>query len=121
MEPRQQNLFESLNRTMSNSNLIKIGAVSDFPEGKATAVEADGVPIVVCNFEGKLYAVENRCSHDDAELGCGDLDGCQVVCPRHGAKFDIRDGTVTFEPAIYPIDCYDVVVRGKSVYVELDD
>lgn len=106
---------------MSNSNLFKVGVTSDFPEGKAIAVEADDVSVVVCNYEGKLYAVENRCSHDDAELGCGDLDGCQVVCPRHDAKFDVRDGTVTSDPAIYPIDCYNVLVRGKSVYVELDD
>lgn len=106
---------------MSNSNLFKIGIVSEFPEGKAVVVDADGFSVVVGNYEGKLYAVENRCSHDDAELGCGDLDGCQIVCPRHQGKFDIRDGTVTNEPPIYPIDCYNVVVRGKSVYLELDD
>ena len=106
---------------MSDSNKFKVGVVSDFPEGQAVALGADGVPLVVCNYNGKLYAVENRCSHDDEELGCGELDGCQIVCPRHGAKFDVRDGTVTEEPAIYPIDCYDVTVRGKSVYVELDD
>jgi len=79
------------------------------------------LPIVICNFEGRFYALENRCSHDDAELGSGELDGCQIVCPRHGAKFDIRDGTVTEPPAVFPIDTYEVIVRGKSVYVEFDD
>ena len=106
---------------MSSSNRHKIGVVTDFPEDKAVVVDVDGFSIVVANYQGKLYALENRCSHDDAELGCGDLEGCQIVCPRHMAKFDVRDGTVTEPPAVFPIDIFDVTVRGKSVYVELDE
>jgi 3-phenylpropionate/trans-cinnamate dioxygenase ferredoxin component len=106
---------------MSQNSSYKVGVVSDFPENQAVAIEVDGLPIVICNFEGRFYALENRCSHDDAELGSGELDGCQIVCPRHGAKFDIRDGTVTEPPAVFPIDTYEVIVRGKSVYVEFDD
>jgi 3-phenylpropionate/trans-cinnamate dioxygenase ferredoxin subunit len=106
---------------MSNNNLYKVGVAGDFPEGRFVAVEADGLSLVICNYNGKLYALENRCSHDDAELGCGELDGCELVCPRHQAKFDVRDGTVTEPPAVFPIDTFDVVVRGKSVYVELDE
>ena len=106
---------------MSQNSSYKVGVVSDFPENQAVAIEVDGLPLVICNFEGRLYALENRCSHDDAELGSGELDGCQIVCPRHGAKFDIRDGTVTEPPAVFPIDTYEVNVRGKSVYVEFDD
>lgn len=106
---------------MSNTNRIKVGVQTDFPEGQAVAVNVDGLSIIVCNYEGKLYALENRCSHDDAELGGGELEGCQIICPRHQAKFDIRDGTVTEPPAIYPIDAYDVTIRGKSVYVDIDD
>lgn len=84
-------------------------------------VDVDGFSIIIANYQGKLYALENRCSHDDAELGCSDLEGCQIVCPRHFAKFDVRDGTVTEPPAVFPIDIFDVTVRGKSVYVELDE
>ncbi|MFA5505575.1 MAG: non-heme iron oxygenase ferredoxin subunit [Vulcanimicrobiota bacterium] len=102
-------------------NRFKVGVVSDFPENQAVVVEVDGSAVVVCNFEGKFYALENRCSHDDAELGGGELDGCQIVCPRHGGKFDVRDGTVTAPPAVFPIDTYEVSIRGKSVYVEFDD
>lgn len=114
---------------MSDSNRIKVGVVTDFPVGQAVVKTVDGLSIVVCNFEGKFYALENICSHDDAELvepteegpACAELDGCQIVCPRHQAKFDIRDGTVTEPPAVFPIAAYDVTVRGKSVYVEIDD
>lgn len=115
---------------MSGSRKYKVGVVTDFPDQRAVPVEVGGFSIVVCNYDGKLYALENRCSHDDAELcstpgegeEAGDeLEGCQIICPRHQAKFDVRDGTVTAPPAIYPIDFYDVTVRGKSVYVEIDD
>ncbi|HIB64825.1 MAG TPA: non-heme iron oxygenase ferredoxin subunit [Phycisphaerales bacterium] len=106
---------------MSNKNLIKVGNQTDFPEGQAVAVEVDGFSVVICNFEGKLYAVENRCSHDDEELGSGELEGCSIVCPRHQAKFDVRDGTVTEPPAIYPIESFEVMVRGKSVYLDIDE
>jgi 3-phenylpropionate/trans-cinnamate dioxygenase ferredoxin subunit len=99
----------------------KVGRKEDFPEGKATAIEVDGHAIVVCHVEGgKFYAVEDRCSHDDEELSSGDLEGCDIVCPRHGARFDVRDGTVTAPPAIYPIDTYEVKVRHGEVYVQLD-
>ena len=106
---------------MSNPNRFKIGVTSDFPEAQAIALEVSGLAIVVCNYQGKLYAVENRCSHDQAELGGGEMDGCQIVCPRDQTKFDVRDGTVTAPPAVFPIDCYDITVRGKSVYVELEE
>lgn len=115
---------------MSDSKRIKVGAISDFPEGQAVVKNARGVSIVICNYQDKLYALENVCSHDDAELvgeaaegetRCSPLDGCEITCPRHQAKFDIRDGTVTNPPAVFPITAYDVTVRGKSVFVELDE
>ena len=115
---------------MSGSKKYKVGVVADFPEQRAVPVEVGGFSVVICNYQGELYAVENRCSHDDAELCTApvdgealgeELDGCQITCPRHHAKFDVRDGTVAAPPARYPIDFYDVTVRGKSVFVEIDD
>ncbi len=97
----------------------KIGKRENFPEGKATAIEVDGFPIVICRLGDDFFALEDRCSHDDEELGSGELEGCEIVCPRHGARFDIRDGTVTAPPAIFPIDTFEVKVRHGEVYVEL--
>lgn len=65
--------------------------------------------------------MEDRCSHDDEELGSGELEGCELICPRHGARFDVRDGTVTAPPAIYPIETFEVSVRHGKVYVSLDE
>lgn len=84
-------------------------------------VTVDGLPIVICRVEGEFYAVEDRCSHDDLEIGSGELEGCELICPRHGARFDVRDGTVTAPPAIYPIETYEVSVRNGKVYVSLED
>lgn len=100
----------------------KVGRKDDFPEGKAVAIEIDGYSIVICHLEGgKFYAIENRCSHDDGELGEGELEGCEIICPRHGARFDVRDGTVTKPPAVYPIDIYEVTLRHGDVYITLED
>ena len=99
----------------------KVGRKDEFPEGKATAVVVDGVPVVICRTaEGNFYALEDRCSHDDEELGGAELEGCDVICPRHGARFDIRDGSVTAPPALMPIDTFTVEVRQGHVYVDVD-
>ena len=100
----------------------KVGRKEDFPEGKARAVEVNGLSIVICHVEGgEFYAVEDRCSHDDEELGGAELEGCEIVCPRHAARFDVRDGTVSAPPAIYPIDTYEVTVRHGEVFVEIEE
>lgn len=97
----------------------KVGKRDDFPEGRPTVVEIDGQSLIICRVEGDFFALEDRCSHDDGELGSGELEGCELICPRHGARFDIRDGTVTAPPAIFPIDTFEVRVRHGEVFVEL--
>lgn len=106
----------------------KIGVATDFPEGQAVALDVSGLSVVVCHVDDKFYAVENRCSHDDAALcvakddgsSRGELEGFEIVCPRHFAKFDIRDGTVSKPPAICPIEIFDVTLKGESVFLELE-
>ena len=55
-------------------------------------IEIDELPIAVFNVDGKFYAIGDVCTHDDGPLGDGELDGYQIICPRHGARFDIRSG-----------------------------
>ncbi len=97
----------------------RVGKRDDFPEGRPTVVEVGGRTVIICRVADEVFALEDRCSHDDGELGSGELEGCELICPRHGARFNIRDGTVTAPPAIYPIDTYDVQVRHGEVFVEL--
>lgn len=100
---------------------LKVGRVDDFPAGEVKVIEAGGERIAVANVEGDLYAFEDRCTHDDGPLGEGELDGYEVVCPRHGARFDVRDGAVRSMPAVYPVKTFPVVVEDGQVEVILEE
>jgi 3-phenylpropionate/trans-cinnamate dioxygenase ferredoxin component len=86
--------------------------------GQMTRVMVEGVPVLLCNVEGELYAVEDVCTHDDGELDGGELEGCQIICPRHGAKFDVTTGQALTLPAVTPLPTYTVRVDGDDVSVE---
>ena len=97
----------------------KVGRKEDFPEGKAMAIDVDGVSVVICHVEGgKFYAVEDRCSHDDEELAGAELDGCDIICPRHGARFCLRTGAVLGPPAYEPIRAFATRVVDGIVEIQ---
>jgi 3-phenylpropionate/trans-cinnamate dioxygenase ferredoxin component len=100
------------------TNYVKVAQASDIPPGAKLIVEADGVEIVVVNVKGEFYAVEDVCTHDGGPLGEGKLDGCELICPRHGARFDVRTGAATRMPAIEPVPTYEVRVQDGDVLVE---
>ncbi len=95
-------------------DFIEIGLVSELENGGRIFVEVDGQAIVVFNIAGELFAIADLCSHDNGPLGEGDVEEYEVVCPRHGAKFDIRTGKVLSLPAIVDIPTFPVRVnQGK--------
>lgn len=89
--------------------------------GSMRIVEAGGLRIALCNVEGRLYAIEDRCSHDDGPLGEGTLLGDRVQCPRHGALFDVRSGAALRMPAVAPVRVFPVSVEGDRVFIEVSD
>ena len=101
----------------SNSNsleYITITGVDDLQNGERLFVEIDDQELVVLNIAGDYFAIGDVCSHDDGPLGEGDVEGFDVICPRHGARFDIRSGKVVSLPAIEDIPDYPVrVVNGQ--------
>ena len=97
---------------------IKVAAVTEIPPGTKKIVEVAGVLIVVVNVDGEFYAVEDVCTHDGGPLGEGKLEGCQLVCPRHGARFDVRTGAALTMPAFEPAPTYEVRVQDGAVLVE---
>lgn len=99
---------------------MKVGRLDDFPEGRATLVTVDDEDILICNVGGHLYAIQDRCTHDDSPLGECELEGCEIECPRHGARFDVRDGSVTLAPAVFPVETYQVKVANGFVWVEIE-
>ncbi len=97
----------------SKLEFYKIGE-ADLPNGERLFVEIDGRPIVVFNIAGKYYAIGDVCSHDDGPLGDGLLEDKNIVCPRHGAEFDVRNGKAVQMPAVVDIPAYPVkIVDGK--------
>ena len=84
-------------------------------------VVVDGVPVLLCNVGGELYAVEDVCTHDGGALDAGELDGTRVMCPRHGAFFDVTTGRALTLPAVIPLPTYAVHVDGDDVTVDVDN
>jgi 3-phenylpropionate/trans-cinnamate dioxygenase ferredoxin subunit len=98
----------------------KVASVNDIPVGSMKAFEIRRNRLVVCNTGDGVFAVADECSHDSAPISTGVLHGKEIVCPRHGARFDVEDGSVKAPPAVAPIDTYDVKIEGEDIYILLD-
>lgn len=109
-------------RTGTVHRWIAVAGADELPEGTVTVVSAGSETVALCRVDGELYAVEDRCTHDDGPLGHGELDGFVLQCPRHGARFDVRDGSVVRMPAVCPVRTFPVrVVDGRvEVGVEVE-
>jgi 3-phenylpropionate/trans-cinnamate dioxygenase ferredoxin subunit len=103
----------------SNAEYVAVATVDELPNGARKIVEIDGKPIAVFNIAGAVYAIADVCSHDDGPVAEGDLYDTEIECPRHGARFDVRTGTVLSFPAIVDIPAYPVRVEGDRVLVGL--
>jgi 3-phenylpropionate/trans-cinnamate dioxygenase ferredoxin subunit len=96
-------------------------AVAQRPQiapGTTLRVEQNGEPILLCNVDGTVYAIEDRCTHDGGELDAGELDGCKIECPRHGALFDVTTGAALTLPAFLPVRTYTVRVEGDDIFID---
>ena len=102
---------------------IEVAAADEFPPGSSKIVREGSLFVGVYNCGGELYAIEDRCSHDDGPLCEGDWDEdlCRVVCPRHGSAFDLETGIPRSLPAFEPVPVYPVSVEGGIVKVEVVD
>jgi 3-phenylpropionate/trans-cinnamate dioxygenase ferredoxin subunit len=101
---------------------LDVCAAAELPPGSARIVHDGPLAIGVYNLGGELYALEDRCSHDDGPLCEGDLDAEEgvAVCPRHGARIDIRSGRPLTLPAVLPVLTFAVRVEDDRVLVEVD-
>jgi len=96
---------------------IPVAKVDDLPDGERLYVEIDDQELVMFNVAGEIFAIGDVCSHDDGPLGEGEIEGYEVICPRHGARFDIRSGKVNSLPAVVDIPAYPVRVSGDQIEV----
>ena len=97
---------------------VKVGKVAGVPPGTAKVYEVRDRFVAVCNVDGSFFAVDDVCTHDEGSLDQGELDGFEIECPRHMARFDVRTGEVKAMPAVVPIDTFGVRVEGDDI--ELD-
>ncbi len=100
---------------------LDVAPLSDFPPGSVKIVDAGSFSIGVYNCGGALYAIEDRCSHDDGPLCEGDFecDDGVAICPRHGANIDIRTGRALTLPAVEPVRTFPVHVEDGMVKVKV--
>ena len=93
---------------------IDVAAVGEIEEGGLKPVDVGGEEVVVFHLAGKYYALADICTHDGGTLAGGTVEGCEIECPRHGARFDIRTGKVTAPPAYEDVRTFPVrVVDGR--------
>ena len=85
---------------MTDPKFYPVIQASELKNGERIFLEIKGEPVVIFNIAGNFYAIRDACTHDDNPLGDGDLDGYEVLCPRHGARFDVRSGKATHMPAV---------------------
>lgn len=98
----------------SKIEFVAVAPLDQLPEGERLFVELDGRQIVVFNLAGRYFAVGDVCSHDDGPLGDGDIEEREIICPRHGARFDLLTGKATSLPAVVDIPAYPVrLVEGQ--------
>jgi 3-phenylpropionate/trans-cinnamate dioxygenase ferredoxin subunit len=99
------------------SDWVEVIDQNALAEGGHIVVDVDGTEVAVFKIDGEFYAIEDVCTHDGAEIASGELDGDEIVCPRHGARFCVKTGAVKAPPAYEDIACFPVRVENGKVQV----
>ena len=95
-----------------------VGEEGMLKPNEVVQVAIEDTQILLCNAEGQYYAIQDLCTHDDAPLGQGRLVGCEIECARHGAKFDVTDGSATALPAFRAIATFPVRIKDGVIEVQ---
>ncbi|MBX3414380.1 MAG: non-heme iron oxygenase ferredoxin subunit [Pirellulales bacterium] len=103
------------------SEFVSVAKVAELPAGGKLVVDVDERLVALFHVEGKIYAIDDVCTHDGGPLAEGELDGYAIACPRHGARFDIRNGHVLSMPATHDTASHEVKVEGDEIFVRLSD
>lgn len=105
----------------TTSDKISVCPLSELPPGAMRLVEHDGMKIGVFNCGEALYAIEDRCSHDDGPLAEGEFSAetCTVECPRHGSLFDLTTGRPKTLPAYAPVRTFAATVADDTIVLEV--
>jgi len=97
-----------------------VASVSDIPPERVAVFEVGDHAVAVCNVNGEFYAIDDVCTHDGGALDQGELEGEEIECPRHGARFDVRTGAAVQLPAFEPVETHDVRVEDAQIQVSVE-
>ena len=100
------------------TDFIKVATIDEVPVGGRKIFDVDDVTVALFNIDGTIYAIEDRCTHDNGPLAEGEESGCENTCPRHAARFDIRSGKALSFPAFEPTNVYEVKIQGDEIWME---
>jgi 3-phenylpropionate/trans-cinnamate dioxygenase ferredoxin subunit len=100
---------------------VKVAVTSELPPGGKKLLDMDGRAVALFNAGGTFYAIDDVCTHDGGPLAEGELEGCEIECPRHGARFDVRTGAALCMPAVEPVATHEVKIEGDTILVRVNE
>jgi 3-phenylpropionate/trans-cinnamate dioxygenase ferredoxin subunit len=103
------------------TEFVKVASTGDIAPGERLWLEFEEETVVLFNVNGTYYCIADVCTHDGGPLEDGELEGYEVECPRHGARFDVRSGAALCLPAVTPVPTFEVKVDGEDIYIEDPD
>ncbi len=98
---------------------IKVARMSEIQPGKMKCVKANGRRYLLANIDGTVYATDDTCTHEDASLSTGSLQGEYVKCPLHNSRFNVRTGQVMEDPALDNLATHPVKIDGDDILIEV--
>ena len=105
---------------MTTKRSVMVGSAADVTPGEVAAFEVEGIRIAVANANGRFFAIDDTCTHEQCSLADeGTLEGTIVTCGCHGAQFDVRTGAVLAPPAPEPVEAYPLHVEDGNLVVEV--
>lgn len=103
------------------AEFVPVGRAAELPPGSKRLIDIEGRAVAIFNVDGSFYCIDDMCTHDGGPLAEGELHGCEITCPRHGARFDMRTGAALCMPAFEPVRAHEVMLRAGELLVKLTD
>ncbi len=105
---------------MASGEFVHVMTLAELPDGRMQSCEVAGREIVLCRVKGEVFALDNVCTHAFARMNEGRLRGTRLICPMHGASFDVRNGAVLGAPATTPLVTHGVRIVDGAIEVAVD-